>query len=262
MSKGFFSLFGFSVETEFEIFKLPKRIDVVILQKEEGLNTTSGQLKVFDYFSKHNIISFKSFKDNFSESDILELVIYFSGYVNAEDAARIENTTATLIVTKMPKKVRQMPGLRELAAGKFILEMNLFSVHIVNVNEIEIEGDDAYFLAGYGDSDRLKSLMSKLAETQIVVNDQKIMDKLRELFYLRIKSFEDEKGWEKYMPQVLEADVTDIVKPFYDKGHEEGHEQGELAKALVAARRLKARGVALDIITDATGLSEEEIRKL
>lgn len=82
--------------------------------------------------------------------------------------------------------------------------------------------------------------------------------------------FENESEWEDFMPQVLEADVTELVKPYYDKGLEEGiekgiekgMEKGALTKAHTAARRLLQRGIALDIIADATGLSENEIKRL
>ncbi|HRP68667.1 MAG TPA: hypothetical protein PLY93_03980 [Turneriella sp.] len=178
MAKGFFRLFGYSVKTEFEIFKLPQKVDVVILRSKRTTQPASNGFTVLDYFLEHNLISFKLFKDNFSTADVLELIIYFVGYINAEKSARIDNTTATLIVTKMPTKVNQMTGLHKLAEGKYILKMNLFSVYIVNVNEIEITGNDAYFLIGYGKSERLQSFIPKIKEKATTPRERKIVDKI------------------------------------------------------------------------------------
>ena len=47
-----------------------------------------------------------------------------------------------------------------------------------------------------------------------------------------------------------------------EEGLEQGLEQGRAAERLEMARTLKDKGISVDIIAEASGLSEEEIDKL
>jgi len=48
----------------------------------------------------------------------------------------------------------------------------------------------------------------------------------------------------------------------FSKGKEEGFAEGELKAKLIIAQQLKAQGVTLEIIMQATGLSQAEIEQL
>ncbi|HRP68666.1 MAG TPA: hypothetical protein PLY93_03975 [Turneriella sp.] len=66
------------------------------------------------------------------------------------------------------------------------------------------------------------------------------------------------------MPKTLEADVTDMVKPYYERGLERGIEKGlkrgiEKTK-LETARRMFAKGLSLHDILEITGLSPADLR--
>ena len=63
------------------------------------------------------------------------------------------------------------------------------------------------------------------------------------------------------MPKVLEADVTEWVKPHYDRGLQEGIEKGQLSAKLEDAQKLLNLGVDLDIIIKATGLSRNQLKQ-
>lgn len=276
MAKRFFSLFGYTVQTELELFKLPKRIDVVVLHTRRNQTKMMQQnFTVFDYFRGHNIISFKSFKDNFSQKDIFELVIYFLGYVNAEKTSKIENTTGTIIVTHLPQKVRELNGFRQIAPGKYVIAMGLFSLYLIHINELEMKSEDAYFLLAYGKSERLHEYLPKLfSEKFKVQRNKKLVDTLNELHHIRIQGYEDIEIWRDFMPQVLEADITQWVKPHYDKGlqrglsqglqrgRQEGRQEGQYQAKLESAKNFYKSGVSVDIISAATGLSKAELKKI
>ena len=54
----FFESCNYVVETEIELLDLPRRFDLLIIKHRD-----SRKLSFFDYFSKYNIISYKSFGD-------------------------------------------------------------------------------------------------------------------------------------------------------------------------------------------------------
>ncbi len=59
------------------------------------------------------------------------------------------------------------------------------------------------------------------------------------------------------MPATMRADITKLVKPWFDKGMQ----QGELHKALETARNMLSMGLSVDMITRATGLTEKNLRE-
>ena len=161
MSKAFFPLFGFEVQTEVELFKLPKKMDVLILHTDKvDREKIKKQFSIFHYFSEHNIISFKSLNDRItSENDVLDLVTYTSGYIRSHREAKTNNTTATLLTSRISKTfLKKYPGISEFSKFHFIVDLNMFCIHIVDLSRLEMEGLDSYFLAGYAPSDFLEAL--------------------------------------------------------------------------------------------------------
>jgi len=71
------------------------------------------------------------------------------------------------------------------------------------------------------------------------------------------------------MPATMRADVTHIVKPWFDQGMQEGiqkgiqkgKQEGELSKALETARNMVARGMDISLIEDLTGLTKQQLRE-
>ncbi len=86
---------------------------------------------------------------------------------------------------------------------------------------------------------------------------QKILDIMRDFMYYRLDSFEIEELKESLMPATMRADVTHIVKPWFDRGRQEG----ELRKAIETARIMVARGMDISLIEDLTGLTKQQLRK-
>ncbi|GIW23700.1 MAG: hypothetical protein KatS3mg068_2707 [Candidatus Sericytochromatia bacterium] len=61
--------------------------------------------------------------------------------------------------------------------------------------------------------------------------------------------------------KVYEADITDLVKPHYEKGLQEGKKKGELKAKIETAKKLIKKGIDINIIIEATGLSKKELKK-
>jgi predicted transposase/invertase (TIGR01784 family) len=71
------------------------------------------------------------------------------------------------------------------------------------------------------------------------------------------------------MPKVYEADITELVKPHYEKGLQEGLQQGlqkglekgEFKAKIETAKKLIQKGIDIKIIMEATGLSKKDLKK-
>jgi predicted transposase/invertase (TIGR01784 family) len=67
------------------------------------------------------------------------------------------------------------------------------------------------------------------------------------------------------MPKVYEADITELVKPHYEKGLQEGLQQGlqegEFKAKIETAKKMKKEGLSLDLIIKITGLSKKDLKK-
>jgi len=266
LSRVFFESYGLTVETEVEIFKLPKKLDVLVVKTEKSnLPKIRRDFKTLDYFNEYNIISFKSIADRAKPKDILDCLIYLAGYINLEKAASLDNTTITLVVNHIPQaffqKYKQF--INEIDSGKYKIEMNLLKIMVLDLSKIEFRGIDSDYLLEAGPSERLQDLLKNLESNSS--ERQKVMDKLMNFLYFRYRNFEKNEFPGKFMPKVLEADITEWVKPHYDKGLNEGlskgRQEGTLAAKLEDASRLLALGVSLDIVIKATGLTREQLRK-
>jgi hypothetical protein len=92
----FFEKLGFRVETEVEIFNLPKRLDVLVVKNLR--QEIPEEFTLFRYWKEYNLISFKSEPDKLQISDILDTFIYFCGFVNRTQESNFTNSTISLLV--------------------------------------------------------------------------------------------------------------------------------------------------------------------
>ena len=62
--------------------------------------------------------------------------------------------------------------------------------------------------------------------------------------------------------QAIEKSLQQGIQQGMQQGIQQGIQQGAHEKAVEMARTLVNKGIATDVISEASGLSEEEIRKL
>ena len=222
--KELFTALGCVVETDFELLKQPKRLDLLIIKKAK----IKEKLVIFNYFSEYNLISYKSFRDSFSEADIRSLEVYHRSYLNIEKKADARNTTMTLIVSQKPTKFlkENRQFVSERSTGHYIIDYNLYQAHILNLEELSLEGIDGILLSEFvKDKDRI----GDPKELKKLSDSQNILDILSKGLNFRYRHFEGER------PMGAVADVTDIVLPKIEeaerrgieKGREEGREKAE-----------------------------------
>lgn len=102
------------------------------------------------------MISYKSFKDNFSEADIKALHVYYhsytyQSYINPEKKANEQNTTMTLIVSQKPVKFlkKNKKLISEPVKGHYMVYHGSYYAHIINLEEIEFDGVDGVLLSEF-----------------------------------------------------------------------------------------------------------------
>lgn len=248
-AKVFFEAYGYKVTTEFELFKLPKKVDVLVIETEG--KEPPKDFALFTWFSQHNLISYKSPVDRIKEKDIRDAVIYLNGYINITKGADYENVTITILANHIPQKFLKVnkSHVVEISAGVWRINFGLFPVYFVDLNNTGLAGVDQTFFRDFAETQSFKESL----EISRPKYDQKILDILQEFIYLRIESFEDAKFEEFNMPATMKADITELVKPWY--------EQGELHSKLETARKMLEENTPLDFVLRVTGLSEEQLRE-
>ncbi len=90
------------METEVEIFNLPKRLDVLVV-KNPTLSMPDD-FTLLNYWNEYNLISFKSKPDSLEIYDIWDSIIYLYGFINRKKEAKLENTTMSLLVNNHPRE--------------------------------------------------------------------------------------------------------------------------------------------------------------
>ena len=304
-SKAFFTLFHYTVETDFEIFKLPKKADVLVVRPRGKRTRVPPEFKILTHWKTHNIISYKSLKDRVRVKDIFDAIVYFFGYVNLAEGATPENTSVTLVVSHRPagflKKYRRF--IEEVKPGKYKIDLNLCQIYIIDLNAIPADGYDAEFLMNYARAERLEEVKRFLEKRHgrgrhsktkrhtprarpgklrhgrrhLPVLEGMALDIIRELLYVRLKNFESTELLENLMATKTEADITYLVKPYYDKGLKEGERKGKregeregIRKGerkgkregkLEAARKLLEAGQSIDFVKRITELTQTELRE-
>jgi len=275
----YFPLYDYHVETEVELFNMPKRADVIVVHAEQ--RGPPPDFRVFDYWKTHNVISFKSLADPVRSGDLDDMLIYYLGYIRMKSKGRAPqrvkahhgNTTATLITANPPPRsmMREIGGLaEELLPGKYVVDLHRYRIHLVDLSAIPTDGADAQFLLAHAPTERLEELAGHLlGRKKRPFADKKIIDSLRNILLLRLQAFESPELRERIMPVRMKADITDIVQPYYEQGlekgleqgREEGMDKGRYEGKLDAARKMIELGYPVVDVLKITGLKKIDLRK-
>ena len=257
-SKTFFEKEGFRVETEVEIFHLPKRLDVLVVKN--SLTHFPEDFTLLNFWKENNLISFKSKPDSLEIYDIWDSVLYLFGFINRNKNANLENTTMSLLVNNHPREFlkKYKDYCHPLEKGVWELNFNFAKVFLIELHEIGLKGLDRLFLGNFSiDSVFLRVLEEVEASSKDSTKSKRI-DTIKNFIYHRVASFEkDPEIRRKYMATVYEADITDLVKPHLENAKKEG----KLEKALETARKMRELGLSIEVIEKSVGLSENQLKE-
>jgi hypothetical protein len=261
-SKNFFEKQGFRVETEVEIFNLPKRLDVLIVKNPK--ESIPEDFTLFQYWKDYNLISFKSKPDTLEISDIWDSLIYFYGFLNRNKSANFENATMSLLVNSHPRVFlkKYSAFCKEIEPGVWEIDSNFCKVYLIELHHINLSGIDRLFLGNFSTDEVFLQVLNKTETTPRDSKESKWIDSIQKIIYDRIAAFEkDPEIRRKFMATAYEADITDLVKPYMEKARKEGELKGELKSKLETARKMMEFGDTLEKIILITGLSEAQLKK-
>ena len=263
-AKEFFGACGYQVESEHEMLKMPKRLDVLVIET----GPINHRFEILGYFNRFNLISYKSHRDRVRFKDICDMSIYLNLYIRETPEADYGNTSMTLICSSSPRKfiTAHREHFREVCPGHFVGKYGIYDIHIINIESVQLAGPDGVFLSGF--CRNVDRLFSK-AEIKKFNLPPQIVDKLLKGITMRLTVFE---GQEDGMVPV--ADVTEIVRPQLEQawnsgiakgkkeGMKEGKKEGKKEGLNQAAKGMKVANVSIDIIRKSTGLTIREIKEL
>ncbi len=268
--KSFFEKEGFHVETEVEIFHLPKRLDVMIVKNPNKI--LSEDFTLFQYWQEFNLISFKSKPDSLEISDIWDSLIYIYGFLNRNKSANFENTTMSLLVNSHPRSFlkKYAAYCKELEQGVWQIDSNFCKIYLIELHKINLNGMDRLYLSNFSTDEVFSKVLEKVESSSKNSKEAKWIDRIKKIIYDRVVAFEkDPETRRKYMATAYEADITDLVKPYADKARQEGKLEGKLEgkiegeykNKLETAQKMKDEGFNPEQIIRITGLSEDQLKE-
>ncbi len=226
-------------------------------QPQDGTQTKHAMHKKFhllDYFQKYNLVSYKSFRDRFSISDIRDAMIYYQSYLNLEKKANEANSTISLIVSQKPSKFlsETTSKVSQQVKGRYVIDYQAFKVYILNIEEAPLNDSlDGVFLSEFV-KDKKKITMPADVRRGLVI-DKKIVDILEEGLKTRLVAFEG-----RIFDMGAVADITKYVLPELEKAEARGEARG---KAEIF-NKMYANGQSISQISSMTGLSKAECQRM
>jgi len=254
--KQFFETFS-KVITDYEIIKLPKKTDVLVIETESPIRE---HVKIFDYFKKFNIIEFKSVKDNFRiKEDLPKIFIYIGGILLNEKAATSSNTTFTLVSSQKPEKLfrRYEDTVQKLKKGVYLIQGIIeIPVYIVLTNEVQGELDQELALLKEFATGQERHEYIRAAMLKVIKGNKELSDALHFAFSLYKEELKEIARKEKISMTLVEKNIREWTEELGLKDEYKKEAKVEII------RNMKANGFTLDEISKATGYSKEQIRKL
>lgn len=259
--KKFFEQFAI-VKTEFEILKLPRKVDILIIEAEKPIQDS---VLLFKYFKKFNIIEFKSESDRFRIRDLYKIGHYINGIFLKEKTANPENTTFTLIATNKPEWFFEKFEFQEIKKGLYVThEISIIDVHVILTGEIDSIFEKEYGLLNvFTNRKQREHLLTSLLERASEAD-------LEDLFILYeeevIKLLEKEgRNMTAIQERVKElADKYGVSQAVFKKGLALADLKAKRAarrKALQTAINMKKKNFDIEMIASITELDKNYLAR-
>lgn len=123
------------VETDFELFNIPKRLDILVIKGAYR----PQELEFFSYFKNHNLISFKSITDRFKIDHFLEGLFYVPAYMSRAEVHDFDEITFSLISAYSNKKIIRDYKLEKLEPGIYTYRYLEVENRFIFLSEIKLK---------------------------------------------------------------------------------------------------------------------------
>jgi len=258
------------VDSEYQLFKKPMRIDAVIIKQEEGLIIDNAVMR---FFKKHNIVEFKSPKDTLNIEAFDKIICYFYAYLSKVrksevSQVRADDVTITIVSVKKPVVVfdvlrdernykivdTETSGIYHIVKEGFIPEV----IQLVISSELPTGGNDQCLLW-------LRSLRNDLTAEEAVelvkiAEDKDSDDPVRSIVYFLL----DANPHTEEEVKMLIAPVSPKTKKWLSEwAAESGLIDGFIDESMRnVARSMLADKLPVDMVIKHTGLKDDDIRQL
>ncbi|MBQ9991675.1 MAG: 3-isopropylmalate dehydrogenase [Lachnospiraceae bacterium] len=248
-------------EEEHQLGTGSKAIDCLIIKKEPGVKIRK---RIGQIFLGHNLIEIKGYGDVLSIDDYYKALGYCFFYkadTGKEDSIKIQDITLTFICPFMPRKLlahlKKVWKIECVEKWKGIYYLEGFILPMQLIVASRLDGEENLWL---------RSILMPIDE----IVAEKLTDGYEyskdNNYYNKVYGF----IWKKSKKLKEEAKMREAIHIIYSKEFEEQKKRitNEVTKAVtdevtinMASKMLK-RGLACDAVSEDTGLSLKEVKKL
>ena len=264
-----FDQLGCETEIEVDLSLKEQRVDIIVVQKEEG-QVDFSQLprvywEVFADLNTHNLISIKSYSESFTAESLEEFYGHLTNYRKVKQVSW-EQVNLYAIVYHYPRDLfRAFEGTEFL---KVVKEKEIFDLALSPLKRVRFvitqETDNPVLSLFSGDAHKVSQSYVELKQQTtllegISVYFQKINEYYGEEF---LNMYTKEDFLRDYPPKKEYPFVFPWSKEYHEKAIQEATQQGIQQGKLETAKNMLAKGVKIPLISEITGLSEHDILTL
>ena len=260
LAKHFFGEFS-KVITDFEIIKLPKKTDVLVIETEKPIKK---HVRIFDYFKKFNIIEFKSILDPFRiYEDLPKILIYIGGLLLNDRKANLVNTTFTIFCSRKPEKLllAYKNHIQKVKNGVYLIkDIVQVPVYVVLSNEVKGILDKELALIKEFSTGKERTRFIEEILYEVLKGDQSLAEYLYFAFSLYRGDVNNIIEKEGVNMTIVEKNIEAWNEQLglKDKYKKEGIKEGKIEDA----KTMIKKEYNIEEICDITGLGKEKVEKL
>ncbi|MDR3012419.1 MAG: hypothetical protein LBU70_04335 [Chitinispirillales bacterium] len=278
---------GYKVDiyTEYELYKKPMRIDIVVINLLEDVVIENTVMR---FFKKHNVVEFKGPKETLNIGAFDKVLSYFYAYLS-QKSARFDETTITFVSTKHPKKLLKI--LREDRKYKIIASESR-GIYYITIEGVpfahapamqlvvsnELSAADAEWIKAVRDDWTAEYGVEVLEKVENTADSQ--LREIAHLLWLANNNNWKEGGMhpvleKRLMKLMVESGAAEKLRlegwqgglqegwqEGRQEGQQEGWREGIEEERKKNAKAMKAEGIDVKIIAKITGLTANAIKRM
>jgi hypothetical protein len=155
-----------NIQTEFEVSKLPLRIDAIIRVPTLALHAIR-YLTPFWYFLVYNVVEFKGPADALTIHGYQQILSRCYQYL-AEHKLRTSELTLTLVSARTPRTVLSDPDIRfkQIAEGYYFYDNGTLEVYLIATNELPIKPENYSLLLFASSKEKNQKIIEEIVKSE------------------------------------------------------------------------------------------------
>jgi hypothetical protein len=155
-----------NIQTEFEVSKLPLRIDAIIRVPTLALHAIR-YLTPFWYFLLHNVLEFKGPGDRLTIKGYNRILGRSRLYLSDHNVTTSE-LTVTIICAGTPRTVLSQPeiGFQQIAEGYYFYDNGTLEVYLIATNELPIKPENYSLLLFASSKEKSRKIIEEIVKDE------------------------------------------------------------------------------------------------